>query len=84
MKYADGRSVLLGDKVDLGAGVTGVVVAVIDSNEFASGYKPEEWAYLLVGALVESEEAGLTHYKMCDDDFVLIERASNEGGAGDP
>lgn len=75
MKYADGKSVLLGDKVDLGAGVTGVVVAVIDSNEFANGYKAEEWAYLLVGALVESEEAGLTHYPNSDNDFELIKRS---------
>lgn len=74
MKYEDGQSVLLGDKVDLGGGLTGMVVAVIDASEFSGRYLASEWEYLLFGALVESEECGLIHYP----DFAhvtLVERS---------
>lgn len=78
MKYVDGKSVLLGDKVDLGGGMTGVVVAVIDAGEFFSGYPAGEWSYLSVGALVESVEGGLIHYPDSEGDFTLLERAANQ------
>lgn len=75
MHYLNGERVLLGDKVDLGGDMTGIVVAVIEDGLFAEGISPDEWSYLLVGALVESPEAGLMHYINADHDFVLVERA---------
>lgn len=38
MKYRDGKEVHIGDYVDLGGGMSGVVVAVIDANAFSSDY----------------------------------------------
>lgn len=75
MKYCDGNPVLLGDSVDLGGGDTGIVVAVIDQDEFSSRYPMNEWSYLSMGALVESSKYGLIHYSSSEHDFELIERA---------
>lgn len=77
MNYSDGEVVLLGDKVSLGGGLTGVVVAVIDTGDFSKGYIPTEWLYLSIGALVESPEAGLIHYPDFDNTFALIERSKS-------
>ena len=77
MKYSNGQSVLLGDEVDLGGGIAGTVVAIIDAGEFSSGYLESEWSYLLVGALVESPEGGLIHYPDFGHDFALLKRATN-------
>lgn len=74
MNYSNGELVLLGDKVSLGAGLTGVVVAVIDTQDFSEGYVPDQWLYLSKGVLVESPEAGLVHYPDLNDDFLLLER----------
>ncbi|RNF86307.1 hypothetical protein [Montanilutibacter psychrotolerans] len=77
MQYVDGESVLLGDKVYLDSGMTGVVVAVIDAGEYSAGYREEEWSYLSVGALVESTEAGLIHYPDSSSGFTLLKRAAD-------
>lgn len=74
MEYMDGKPVLVGDKVDLGGGLTGIVVAVIDVGEYSSGYDAEEWRYLSVGALVESTEGGLIHCPESGTSLKLIER----------
>lgn len=78
MKYIDGKPVLLGDKVDLGGGMTGIVVAVIDAGQFSSGYPSDEWSYLSTGALVESAEGGLIHCPSAEGDFALLKRAEHQ------
>lgn len=80
MKYIDGSSVVLGDRVNLGGGMTGVVVAVIDDGAYSSNYPADQWSYLSVGALVESLEGGLVHRLDAEHDFELIERAASDGG----
>ncbi|HEL3809707.1 TPA: hypothetical protein UMT89_001033 [Stenotrophomonas maltophilia] len=74
MNYLDGQKVLLGDIVDLGNGTSGVVVAVIDQGDYASGFSEEEWNYLGQGALLETSEFGLLHYSNAGHDFTLIRR----------
>jgi hypothetical protein len=74
MNYDDGRPVMLGDKVVLTAGMTGVVVAVIEAGQYSSRYNASEWEYLAKGVLVESPEAGLVHYDNIGSDFSLVER----------
>jgi hypothetical protein len=74
MKYSDGSPVLLGDKVDLGGAMTGVVVAVIDADFFSDEYPANEWSYLLTGVLIESLEAGLIYREKIEHDFDLIAR----------
>lgn len=75
MKYSNGEAVLLGDKVDLGGGMAGIIVAVIDDGKFSNGYPASEWSYLAIGALVESPEGGLIHYTDSEHDFMLVERS---------
>ena len=61
--YCTGETgVKLGDKVVDVGGMTGLVVANIDRNQFSPEYPSAHWAYLDHGVLVETEEAGLVHY----------------------
>lgn len=82
MKYVDGKRVLLRDKVNLGGGVTGIVVALIDDGKYSSQYPIDEWSYLSVGALVESSEGELIHFSDSKGDFVLLERHGADSSGG--
>ncbi len=73
MKYFDGTEIQLGDKVTVDR-ENGVVVAVIDTNQFSDAY-PEGWSYLEKGALIEAEGFGLIHYEQPDEDLILVQRA---------
>lgn len=75
MNYLDGRKVLLGDLVDLGGGMSGVVVAVIDDGAYASGISAKEWEYLGQGVLLDAPGFGLVHYLNAEHDFILARRA---------
>lgn len=76
MKYCDGQDVLLGDRV-IADNSDGVVVCVIDDNQFSEKY-PEGWGYLKTGMLIETKAMGLVHYPQVDEDIILIERASSK------
>ena len=52
----------VGDRVTDGGGMSGTVVCVIETGEFAADYNATEWAYLETGVMVMTEEAGLIHY----------------------
>jgi hypothetical protein len=55
----------IGDKVRVD-GMTGVVVALPAEGKFAPDHPAEAWAFLEVGALVDTVEAGLIHYPSLD------------------
>lgn len=74
MKYGDGTEVLLHDRVDLGGGMTGSVVAVFDNGRYTPDYPKEHWGHLAQGALVKSSEMGLVHFPVPSVDFTLIRR----------
>ena len=74
MKLLDGTELGLGDRITLGGEMTGVVVAVFASGQYAKDFPASEWSYLEAGILVESIEAGIIHYVAADEDMVLIER----------
>lgn len=74
MKYRSGEEIQLGDCVSLGGGMTGSVVAILDTRSFLSGYSEEEWMYLGAGVLVSSPEAGLVHYPDPTDRIEFLER----------
>ena len=76
MNYGDGRPVMMGDKVDLGSGWSGVVVAVLDTDQYSEHYPSSEWAYLKEGALVETPQAGLMHLFGTGFDFELVSRGN--------
>jgi hypothetical protein len=73
MKYSTGEVVTIGDRV-LADNMTGVVVCVIDDQQFSKEF-PEFWAYLETGLLIESDEIGLVHYPVIDEDVKFIKRA---------
>lgn len=74
MKYSDGRDVLVGDKV-LADKSGGVVVAVIDTEQFSNDY-PAGWVYLGKGMLVETKDVGLIHYPETGEGVILVDRAT--------
>ena len=76
MNYADGRPVRVGDIVDLGNAMTGVVVAVIGDGAFSPGFPESEWGYLAEGALLESKSIGVLHITDASRDFELIARTT--------
>ena len=51
----------IGDHVSDG-GLLGTVVANIETGEFSAKYTAADWAYLKVGVLVRTDQAGLIHY----------------------
>lgn len=76
MKYLDGSDVLIGDYVDLGGRMTGIVVADFDHALYAIDFQKERWTSLQKGIIVESPEAGLIHFSEPTVDLVLLQRSS--------
>lgn len=74
MKYQDGKDVLIGDIVNLGAGERAVVVCIIDDNVAGEGYKLSDWAYLERGVVFRSEKCGDTYFIKPDEDTELVRR----------
>jgi hypothetical protein len=75
MKYPNGQEVKLGDKVQLSANRTGVVLCSFDMDEYNEAYPKSEWGYLGEGVLIDFPSYGLTHYKAPDPDLLLAARA---------
>ncbi len=64
----------IGDRIRI-QGMTGLVVALISDGKFDPDHPAEQWAYLEVGMLVDTKEAGLIHYPNMDG--IEIEKLSN-------
>jgi hypothetical protein len=79
MKYHDGRTILVGDKVRLGSD-DGVVVFSIDSDEYADKFPKAEWEYLKRGIMVDFPMLGLVHIEEYAPDLILLGRARQELG----
>lgn len=78
MKYPTGDDVRLGDRVELWSGCVGVVVAVIDRDEFGPDHPKADWQYLKSGVLIDSDKAGLIHYLEPERTLKLTARASQQ------
>lgn len=74
MKYSSGQEIRLGDKVKLGNDSGGVVVAVLERQEFEPGYSAADWAYLQRGVLVAFPLHGLIHYEEPESGLELVAR----------
>ena len=72
MKYANGRSIAVGDRVKLWSNQRGTVVCSLDTNEFTSEYPEIEWAYLKSGIVVKTDSGETFHYTEPDEDFELV------------
>ena len=81
MKYPNGLTVEVGDKVELWEGCHGRVVASMDTSEYGDDYPAEEWAYLKKGVLIESDAAGLIHYLRLEETTKLLERRTPKSGS---
>lgn len=75
MKYPDGKVVKIGDKVKLGQDAGGIVVCLIDTDEYSDDYPKEEWCYLEKGVLIKFPLHGLIHYEKPEPELQLIARA---------
>lgn len=76
MMYSDGNESELGDSVLIAGQYSGLVVACIDSGTGLPGH--EEWGYLKVGIMVETDFAGLVHYvDITHEDIRLVQRAKD-------
>ena len=61
----------LGDSVIDQSGLKGQVVANIDRDEFSTKYPKAEWAYLIRGMLIKTDQAGVVHYENSNDLALL-------------
>ena len=77
MKYSDGNEIKVGDKVKVWEGCFGMVVCSMDTEEYTPSYSKEEWGYLNVGILIDSDEAGLIHYTESEEELELIQRGED-------
>lgn len=75
-KYFDGQDVHLGDAVRLGSDADGVVVALIETQEYSPGFAESEWSYLTRGLLVRFAKYGVIHYENVEPDLVLTRRST--------
>jgi hypothetical protein len=76
MKYVDGETIRVGDKLKVWKGCIGVVVASMDTREYSAEHPEEQWGYLRVGIMIDTDQAGLVHITETDPDLELIERVS--------
>ena len=79
MKYKDGRSVVLGDQVQLHGGTAGCVVCVFDEQMFSGEYSQDNWSYLERGVLIKFEDPGITYYLQIDESVHLVARTRSGG-----
>lgn len=74
-RYVDGHMIHAGDRVKH-AGEPAVVVAVLDTREFASDRDRAEWDFLENGFVIAEAGTNETyHYQEADEDIELVSRA---------
>ncbi|UUZ46646.1 hypothetical protein LP420_22335 [Massilia sp. B-10] len=71
MKYQNGRTIRLGNKVKLGLD-EGVVVFSIDTDEYSVEFPQAEWCYLARGIMVRFPQLGLVHFEFDSPDLAPI------------
>jgi hypothetical protein len=74
MRYSTGEEVDLNDVVEMGGGMTGVVVCDIDKSRFVEAFPLSTWGELKTGVIVRSEQAGVVHYPKEDPHLFLIRK----------
>lgn len=74
-RYLDGQIIHAGDRVKH-AGQPAVVLAVLDTREFASERDRVEWGFFDDGFVISEVETNETyHYQEVDEDIELVSRA---------
>jgi hypothetical protein len=71
MKYPDGTSVRLGDRVRLLNGQLGQVVVSVDTDEYAEDFPASDWAdHLAEGVLIRADNGALISIGTNEDQDV--------------
>jgi len=74
--YADSQVIHAGDHIRH-AGQPAVVLAVLDTHEFASDRDREQWDFLERGFVISETGTNETyHYREADEDIALVSRAA--------
>ena len=76
MKYSDGRTVAVGDRVKLWDDQYGTVVCSIDTRKFSREYTKANWAYLKSGIIVKTDKGEVFRYTEPDEDFELVKSST--------
>ncbi len=63
----------MGDRIAIDGGVSGIVIFSIDTDEFSPEFPAEDWSYLGVGIMVQTEQAGLVHVVESAADIEVID-----------
>lgn len=75
--YADSQMIHAGDRIRH-AGRPAVVLAVLDTHEFASDRDRAQWDFLEKGFVISEAETNETyHYQEADEDIELVSRADS-------
>ncbi len=74
MKYHDGQTIMVGDRVRLGPD-DGEVVFLIDADVYSDEFPKAEWKYLEQGIMVKFLGFGLVHIEEYDSSLLLLGRA---------
>ncbi len=61
--YLTGEVIHVLDHVEVEGSMRGVVVAVIDSDEYSEGFSREHWGHYRKGVLVDTLEIGVVFYQ---------------------
>jgi hypothetical protein len=75
MKYPDGQTVHIGDKL-LIDGDEAVAVFSIDTGEFSETFPKDDWTYLKKGVMFQTKRLGLVFQEETSGDLELLERKS--------
>lgn len=74
MRYLDGNEAALGDVIAIGVAHRGRLVCCIDAGPNSPNF--DQWGYLGVGIMVDTDFGGLVHYtEAFGDGLTLIERS---------
>ncbi len=74
MRYLDGNEAAFGDVVSIDGTYRGIVICCIDAGTSSPNF--DQWGYLGVGIMVDTDFGGLVHYtEAAGDGLTLIERS---------
>ena len=66
MKDINGLKIQIHDQVSMIGSDRGLVVCDLDNCQFTESFPEDEWEYMKVGIMVDSEKAGLMHFPTQD------------------
>ncbi len=72
MKYRDGQTMKLGDRVQLWGDKFGEIVCIIEGGLFSDEFPEANWAYLKNGLLIKLDDGQLMHYPEIDEDLIFL------------